>query len=90
MPDTGGRGSTLRLYWRTLIDKEEAIMKHRHEYETVYRPGVSSEVGALGIKAAELRKCKTCDKEMTFVRIGDEWVPLFEEKEAGEQDILLA
>lgn len=45
---------------------------------------------ALGIKAAEIRKCKTCQVEMTFVLTKDGWVQLFEDKEPDERDVLLA
>lgn len=65
-------------------------MKHRHEYESVYHPIPTPEAKALGIKAAEIRKCKTCQKEMTVVLTKDEWFPLFEDQESGERDILLA
>jgi hypothetical protein len=39
--------------------QEVMDMKHRHEYEAVYHPGLSSAAKTLGIKAAEMRKCKT-------------------------------
>lgn len=65
-------------------------MTHRHEYEPSYHPALTPEAKALGIKAAEIRKCKSCGHEMTFIFIKSDWVPLFEEKEADERDILLA
>lgn len=66
-------------------------MKHVHRYEPIAHPGVTSEVRDLGIQGAELRKCKTCQKEMPFVLIKKgTWVPLFDEREGSEQDILLA
>lgn len=65
-------------------------MKHRHEYETIYHPGLSSAAKTLGIKAAEMRRCKTCQKEMPFVMIKKEWVPLFDDPESVDQGILMA
>jgi len=65
-------------------------MDHKHDYETVNRPSVTPEVGSLGIRSAELRKCRICEHEMPFVETKNGWFPLYEEKEAEEQDILLA
>jgi len=65
-------------------------MDHKHQYETVFRHSVTPKPAELGIKAAEVRECKQCGKEMIFVYIGDEWAPLFEDVEREEQDILLA
>jgi hypothetical protein len=65
-------------------------MKHRHEYEAVFHPNLAAEMKLLGIKAAEIRKCKTCQREMTFVLTRDGWVQLFEEKESDVRDVLLA
>lgn len=66
-------------------------MKHVHKYETISHHGITSELMDLGIKAAEIRKCKKCQKEMPFVLIQKgEWVPLFDEMESNERDILLA
>lgn len=66
-------------------------MKHVHKYETVSHPVVSAEAGALGISGAEIRRCVDCQKELVFVLTRrDKWVPLFEEREADEKDILLA
>jgi hypothetical protein len=65
-------------------------MEHKHDYDTVFRHSVTQEVANLGIKAAEVRKCKTCGHEMTFVFIKEEWVPLFEDVDREAQDILLA
>ena len=65
-------------------------MKHRHEYESDYHPTLSPEAKALGIRAAEIRKCKGCGHEMPFLFIKDHWVPLYDEKEVNERDILLA
>ncbi|HSB52465.1 MAG TPA: hypothetical protein VLD40_07375 [Dissulfurispiraceae bacterium] len=65
-------------------------MKHIHDYETVYHQIPTAEVKALGVKATEIRKCKTCQKEMPFVQIRDTWVQLFEDREYDEKDILLA
>jgi hypothetical protein len=65
-------------------------MKHRHDYEALYHPAPSAEAKTIGIKAAEMRKCKTCQKEMPFVMIKKDWVPLFEDPDSGDQGILLA
>ncbi len=65
-------------------------MKHRHEYEPVYHPNPTAEMKAIGIKAIELRKCKTCNGEMTFVLTKDGLFRLFEEMESSEKDVLLA
>ena len=64
--------------------------KHRHEYESIYHPSPSAEAKALGIKAAEIRKCKICQKEMVFVLTKNEWFPLFEDQAFEEQGVLLA
>ncbi|GAB4389623.1 MAG: hypothetical protein Kow0025_16150 [Thermodesulfovibrionales bacterium] len=63
---------------------------HRHDYEPVFHPSLTQEARELGLKGAEIRKCKTCGKEMPFVWIREDWVPLFEETERSEKDILLA
>jgi hypothetical protein len=65
-------------------------MEHKHEYEAVYHPNPSGAAKSVGIKAIEMRRCKTCQKEMPFVMIGQNWVPLFEDTESGDQGILLA
>jgi len=65
-------------------------MKHRHEYEPIFHPNPAAEMKALGIKAAEIRKCRTCQVEMTFVLTKDGWFQFFEDKEADERDVLLA
>lgn len=65
-------------------------MEHKHDYEAYYHPSVTPELGELGIKAGELRKCRTCEKVMPFVETKDGWFPLFTEKALDEQDILLA
>jgi hypothetical protein len=66
-------------------------MKHKHKYETLSHPGITSEVMEHGIQAAEIRKCESCDKQVIFLLTrGNLWVPLFDETESGEKDILLA
>jgi hypothetical protein len=65
-------------------------MNHVHEFESVYHPTPSAEVRSLGIKAAEIRKCKTCHKEVPFVLTQQGWIQLFEDKEPDERDILFA
>jgi hypothetical protein len=66
-------------------------MKHVHKYEAIYHPGLSGEAMDLGIKAAEIRRCETCKKEMTFIFTKkDKWIPLFKDEEVSQQDILLA
>ncbi len=66
-------------------------MKHVHRYETEAHLGINPELNELGIQSAEIRKCRVCHKEITFVqtRKGD-WLPLLDDREADEQDILLA
>jgi hypothetical protein len=68
------------------------MMKHRHEheYEPVYHPNPTSEMKALGIKAIELRKCRTCQAEMTYILTKDGLFKLYEEIEPDEKDVLLA
>jgi hypothetical protein len=66
------------------------MKEHNHNYEAYYHPNLSPKARELGIKAVELRKCTLCDKELTFILTDSEWFPLFEYKEANEQDILLA
>lgn len=66
-------------------------MKHVHKYMSIYHPGISSEAMSLGIKAAEIRRCESCNKETTFIQIKkDKWIPLFKDEAGDEQDILLA
>jgi hypothetical protein len=65
-------------------------MKHKHDYEPVYHPSLTPEARELGIRAAEIRKCKTCQKETPFVLTKADWFPLFEDREYDERDILLA
>ncbi len=65
-------------------------MKHKHEFEIVSHPGLTPQARVLGIRNAEIRKCTTCKKELTFIETKEGWFPLFEDRESGEQDILLA
>lgn len=66
-------------------------MKHRHKYEPISHPNISSELKEIGVLAAEVRKCLTCDNEVTFLQTRHgKWVPLFADIESGEKDILLA
>lgn len=65
-------------------------MKHRHDFEIIYHPSLTPEAAALGIKGAEVRKCITCQKELTFIQTKDGWFPLFQDTESDKQDILLA
>lgn len=64
-------------------------MDHTHEYETDHRLGLTPEAEALGLRAAEVRKCKTCGHENTFV-FKDKWFPLFDEAGREGKDILMA
>ncbi len=66
-------------------------MKHIHQYKTHLHQRLSKELANSGIEAAEIRRCRECDREMPFVmtRKGT-WLPLFEESSSDEQDILLA
>ena len=72
------------------MEKEGREMKHKHDFESVYHPNPSSEVKDHGILAVEIRKCKGCGTEIPFVLIKNKWLPLFEDKGSGDQDILLA
>lgn len=63
---------------------------HAHSFEPISHPGLSAEAKALGIMAAEVRKCSACDKQTTYIQLRGKWVPLFAESDADEQDILLA
>ena len=66
-------------------------MKHIHKYEALLHQRVSPDLAKSGIEAAELRKCRECGKEMPFLLTKKGvWVQLFDEKDAEEQDILLA
>jgi len=65
-------------------------MRHKHDFESIYHPTPSSEVKDHGILAVEIRKCKGCQEEVPFVLINHKWLPLFEDKGSGGQDILLA
>ncbi len=66
-------------------------MKHKHKYETLSHPAITSEVMEHGIQAAEIRKCGSCDKQTIFLLTKKGvWMPLFDETESGEKDILLA
>ncbi len=66
-------------------------MKHIHKYEPVSHHGIRSELIELGLQAAEIRRCSKCHKEMTFVQTKKgEWIPLIDERETDEQDILMA
>lgn len=63
---------------------------HVHDYETISHPVPSPGARSLGIKSAEIRKCRKCLKEMPFILTKDSWVALFEDPDVDEQEILLA
>jgi len=63
---------------------------HSHKFEPIAHPSLSAEAKALGIMAAEVRKCSSCDRQTTYIQLKGKWVPLFSEAETDEQDILLA
>ncbi len=63
---------------------------HTHQFEAIAHPGLSAEAKALGIMAAEVRRCVSCDKQTTYIQLKNKWVPLFSEAESDRQDILLA
>jgi hypothetical protein len=66
-------------------------MKHIHKYETISHHGITEELMDLGIKAAEIRKCRKCEKEMPFVLTQKgKWFPLFDDSQSEDKDILLA
>ncbi len=66
-------------------------MDHIHKYESAFHHGISTELIEFGIKAAEIRRCQECGREMPFLltRKGD-WISLFSEIETDQKDILLA
>lgn len=63
---------------------------HVHEYEAISHPVPSAGARSIGIKAAEIRRCSRCQKEMPFILTKDRWVALFEDPDVDEQEILLA
>jgi hypothetical protein len=65
-------------------------MKHVHEYESTYHRSPSPEAKALGIDAVEVKKCKTCSYETINIVTKKGAFPLFEARDAEDQDILLA
>lgn len=65
-------------------------MSHNHEYDTIERHAVSAEARENGMAAAESRKCKGCGHVAIFVQCHDNWLPLFDDTETSEKDILLA
>lgn len=65
-------------------------MNHVHDFKSVYHPTPSAELRALGIKAAEIRRCTACGKEMPFLLTARGWMQVFEEKEQDNRDILFA
>lgn len=66
-------------------------MKHVHKYESVSHPTPSAEAMSIGIRAVEIRRCQSCSKETTFIQTKKpQWIPLFRDEDAEEQDILLA
>mgnify|MGYP001568967397 FL=1 len=66
-------------------------MKHIHKYKTEAHLGINPRLIEMGVQSAEIRKCRTCHKEMTFVQIREgDWLPLLDDRETDEQDILLA
>jgi len=76
---------------RYALKKGGGTMVHVHKYETLSRHGISPELMKFGLEAAELRKCNKCGKEMPFVLTKKgTWIPLYQEDETDQQDILLA
>ena len=66
-------------------------MKNVNRYETEAHLGINQRLMEIGVRSAEIRKCRTCHKEMTFVQIREgDWLPLLDDRETDEQDILLA
>lgn len=67
------------------------MKRHIHTFETVTHHGVSDEARENGIQAAEVRRCKKCEKEVLFLENKKGlWFPLFEEEGSNEREILLA
>jgi hypothetical protein len=66
-------------------------MKHVHKYQAISHQTINPQLIDLGIHSAELRRCSKCQKEMMFMLIKKgEWIPVFEDRESDEKDILLA
>ncbi len=65
-------------------------MKHEHEFERISHPGLTQTGADLGIRGAQVRRCLTCRKELTFILTKKGWFPLFEENESNKEYILLA
>lgn len=65
-------------------------MKHQHEFEIISHPSLTQTGANLGIKGAQIRKCLTCSKELTFILTKKGWFPLFEENDTKKDYILLA
>lgn len=65
-------------------------MDHKHDYETLARLPLSSGARKAGIEEAETRRCSACGRETTFIKAHGAWMPLLDESERSEQDILLA
>ena len=57
--------------------KHGGHMVHKHEYETIHELGLEPSARDMGIESAEIRRCKSCDKEMTFILKDKAWLPLF-------------
>jgi len=65
-------------------------MDHEHSYDSQIRLALSAGARNSGIEEAETRKCSACGRETVFIKAQGQWVPLTEETERSEQDILLA
>ena len=53
---------------------------NKHDYETIDKAGLTKMTKALGITGAEVRKCKKCGYENTYLMTNNGEGFLFEEK----------
>ncbi len=51
-----------------------------HDYETIYKPGLADMTKELGITSLEVRQCKKCGYENTYVYTNNGEGFLFKEK----------
>lgn len=65
-------------------------MGHNHDFETIEKMNISKQARDNGIEGAEVRKCKGCDHEAIFLKANGKWIPMLDEGEQSEKDILLA
>ena len=67
------------------------MKQHKHEFESISHPALSAAAIELGIRAAEMRECTVCKRQVPYIQAKDNrWVPLFMDESGDEQNILLA